>query len=99
MSEDHRAGLGLDREHEEIDRRAGRRVRRPALFLWSTRDDLESLYGDPLSFWRPWADHIRRARIESGHHMAEDNPTNLTTALVDFLRPDASDLLAAPVQG
>lgn len=91
MLEDYRAGLGLDREHEQVDRRAGRRVRCPALLLWSTRDDLESIYGNPLPVWRLWADHIRGARIESDHHMAEDNPTDLTAALVDFLRPGASD--------
>ena len=52
MLEDYRAGLGVDREHEEADRRAGRTVRCPTLFLWSTRDDMEDLYGDPLAVWR-----------------------------------------------
>jgi haloacetate dehalogenase len=48
MLEDYRAGLTVDREHEEADRAAGHRVRSPLLVLWSERDDLEDLYGNPL---------------------------------------------------
>ncbi|MEE6257119.1 alpha/beta fold hydrolase [Plantactinospora sonchi] len=86
MLEDYRAGLGVDREHEEADRRAGRTVSCPTLFLWSTRDDMVDLYGDPLSIWRRWADDVRGAPIESGHHVAEENPEALAAALLDFLR-------------
>ncbi|MET8466171.1 alpha/beta hydrolase [Micromonospora zamorensis] len=85
MLEDYRAGLGVDREHEEADRRAGRTVRCPTLFLWSTRDDMEDLYGDPLAVWRPWVDDLRGHPIESGHHVAEENPDDLTAALHGFL--------------
>ncbi|MCZ7438095.1 alpha/beta hydrolase [Micromonospora sp. WMMC241] len=86
MLEDYRAGLGVDREHEEADRRAGHSVRCPTLFLWSTGDDMERLYGDPLAIWRPWADDLRGHPIESGHHVAEENPDDLTAALRRFLR-------------
>jgi haloacetate dehalogenase len=85
MLEDYRAGLGVDREHEEEDRRAGRTVGCPTLFLWSTRDDIVDLYGDPLAIWQPWVDNLKGAAIESGHHMAEDNPAALSAALIDFL--------------
>jgi haloacetate dehalogenase len=60
-------------------------VRCPTLFLWSTRDDMEDLYGNPLAVWRPWADDLRGFPIESGHHMAEENPAALTAALHRFL--------------
>jgi haloacetate dehalogenase len=33
MMEDYRAGLGIDREHDEADRAAGRRIGPPLLFL------------------------------------------------------------------
>ena len=46
MVEDYRAGLGIDRAHDEVDRREGRRVECPTMILWSLRDDLELLYGD-----------------------------------------------------
>jgi haloacetate dehalogenase len=85
MLEDYRAGLGPDREHEEADRRAGRTVGCPTLFLWSTRDDMADLYGDPLAVWRPWAPDLRGAPVESGHHMAEDNPAAVAAALRAFL--------------
>jgi haloacetate dehalogenase len=48
MIEDYRAGLGIDRAHDEEDRRQGRRIACPALFLWSLKDDLADLYGDVL---------------------------------------------------
>ena len=87
MCEDYRAGLGIDRAHDEADRAAGRRLRCPALFLWSTRDDMEELYGDPLAIWRRWGDDIRGQPIESGHHVAEDAPGALAEALAAFLEP------------
>jgi haloacetate dehalogenase len=85
MVEDYRAGLGVDREHEESDRRAGRTVRCPTLFLWSAHDDMEDLYGDPLAVWRPWADDLRGFSLDSGHHVAEENPAALVSALHGFL--------------
>jgi haloacetate dehalogenase len=65
MLEDYRAGLSVDRQHEEADRAAGNRVRSPLLVLWSQRDDLEDLYGDPLVIWRDWSDDVRGRRIDS----------------------------------
>jgi haloacetate dehalogenase len=87
MLEDYRAGLTVDRQHEEADRAAGRRVTSPLLVLWSKRDDLEDLYGDPLRIWRHWADDFRGHGIDSGHHMAEEAPESLAAALGDFFIP------------
>lgn len=88
MLEDYRAGLGVDRAHDVADQAAGRRLRPPVLVLWSTRDDQERLYGDPLDVWRNWADDLRGHSIESGHHMAEDNPADLAAALRAFVPGD-----------
>ncbi|MER6826523.1 alpha/beta hydrolase [Streptosporangium sp. NPDC000563] len=84
MLEDYRAGLTVDLRDEEADRAAGVRLRCPALALWSLRDDLEDLYGDPLEIWRGWADDVRGHGIDSGHHMAEEAPDALAAALGDF---------------
>lgn len=84
MLEDYRAGLTIDREHEQADRADGRRIRSPLLVLWSKRDDLEDLYGDPLAIWRTWADDVRGHSIDSTHHMAEQAPEALATSLGDF---------------
>lgn len=85
MLEDYRAGLSIDAAHERADRAAGRRLQQPLLVLWSTRDDLEDLYGDPLLIWQNWADDVSGRGIDSGHHMAEQAPKELTTALTSFL--------------
>ncbi len=86
MCEDYRAGLGIDRAHDDADRRAGRRVVCPTLVLWATKDDLEDLYGDPLAVWGGWADDLRGRALDCGHQMAEEVPSELAAALRDFLR-------------
>jgi haloacetate dehalogenase len=87
MCEDYRAGLGIDRRHDEEDRRAGRQFACPVLLGWSIHDDMEDLYGDPLAIWKPWAPDLRGVRIDSGHHMAEEAPEALAEALREFLLP------------
>jgi haloacetate dehalogenase len=84
MLEDYRAGLGVDRAHELDDRAHSRQIGCPTMFVWSSRDDMEDLYGDPLAIWRRWAPDVRGQRIDSGHHLAEENPDALVAALVRF---------------
>lgn len=85
MIEDYRAGLGIDRAHDLADKTAGKTVQCPTLLLWSKRDDLEELYGDPLAVWRSWSPGILGRRIDSGHHMAEEAPDEVAAALAEFL--------------
>jgi haloacetate dehalogenase len=85
MCEDYRAGLGVDRAHDDTDRRAGRRVDCPTLVVWAAQDDMEELYGDPLEPWRAWSETLRGTRIDSGHHMAEQAPEQLARELLAFL--------------
>lgn len=84
MLEDYRAGLTVDRAHEEADRAAGHRLRMPTLVLWSQRGDLEDLHGDPIRIWRAWADDVSGHGIDSRHHMAEEAPASVAAALGDF---------------
>jgi haloacetate dehalogenase len=85
MLEDYRAGLTVDYADEIADRAAGRRVTQPLLVLWSTLDDLEQLYGDPLAIWHQWADNVTGRGIRSPHHIAEHAPSELADALSTFL--------------
>ena len=85
MLEDYRAGLTVDRAADDEDRAAGRRFSCPILFLWATEDDMVELYGDPVAIWRDWADEVEGRPIESGHHMAEEAPGAVATALREFL--------------
>jgi haloacetate dehalogenase len=89
MLEDYRAGLTLDRRDEEADRAAGHRITCPLLVLWSLRDDLEELYGNPLDIWADWALDVRGHGIDSGHHMAEEAPDALLAALGGFFSSTA----------
>jgi haloacetate dehalogenase len=84
MCEDYRAGLTVDRANDEADRRAGRRIISPTLVLWSSRDDMETLYGDVVAVWRDWAIDVRGHAIDSGHHMAEEAPDALASVLTAF---------------
>ncbi|MEU6037398.1 alpha/beta hydrolase [Actinomadura sp. NPDC047616] len=85
MMEDYRAGLGIDRAHDDADRAAGRRVTAPTLVVWAAKDDMEELYGDPLAIWRDWATDVRGTVVDCGHHIAEEAPHDLAAALTAFL--------------
>ena len=76
----------VERTFDVADRAAGRRLDMPALVLWSLRDDLDALYGDPLKIWRDWASDVRGHGIDSGHHMAEEAPDELAAVLAAFFR-------------
>jgi haloacetate dehalogenase len=89
MLEDYRAGLTIDADHERADRAAGRMLAMPVQVLWSLRDDLEELCGDPRLIWSSWATDVQGHGINSGHHMAEEAPVELAESLVTFIRAAA----------
>ncbi len=81
MCGDYRAGLEVDRAHDDADLAAGRRIACPVLVLWATKDDLGELYDDLPGIWREWADDVRVRPIDCGHHMAEEAPGELVREL------------------
>jgi len=85
MLEDYRAGLTVDRELDDADRAAGRNLTCPVLHVWATRDDPPETFGDLAGRWRTWADDIQMTTIDTGHHMAEDDPEGLAALLARFL--------------
>jgi haloacetate dehalogenase len=85
MCEDYRAGLTVDRAHDEADREAGRHLQCPLLFIWAQHDDMVELYGDPVAVWRDWSAEVTGAAVDSGHHMAEEAPEELAGHLLRFL--------------
>ncbi|NEE27031.1 alpha/beta hydrolase, partial [Streptomyces sp. SID7982] len=83
MCEDYRAGLGIDRRHDDEDQAAGRRVQCPTLVLWAAQSDLFLLYRDIEEVWQNWVSGGLTVRsIEGGHHIAEEAPAELAKELL-----------------
>jgi len=71
----------------QADRAAGHTISCPTTVAWSTLDDMETLYGDPLQVWRPWTTTLAGRSIHSGHHMAEQVPNELADLSLEALSP------------
>lgn len=96
VPEDYRAGLTIDRRHEEDGRAAGARIRCPAPVLRSLRDDLEDQYGNPLEIWRRWAPDVRGHGIDAGLHVAEEAPEALASLAGFSAGPPEQDPTGPP---
>lgn len=85
MCEDYRAGLGVDRDHDAEDRKAGHLVTSPMMVVWAGTE-LPDLYGDVVEVWKGWATDVQGTGLDSGHHMAEEVPDELAASLLQFFR-------------
>lgn len=81
--EDYRAGIGLDCDFDEADRKAGRKIVAPLLALWGDRGRPNRGWG-VLDIWLAWADNARGQPLACGHFIPEELPTELATALTEF---------------
>jgi haloacetate dehalogenase len=81
--EDYRAAATLDYEHDETDRRAGRRIACPVLALWGRQGFLEEHY-DVLDVWRGWAEEVRGRVLDCGHYLPEEAPEETYAELRAF---------------
>jgi haloacetate dehalogenase len=87
ICEEYRAAASIDREHDETDQRAGRRIVCPLLALWSSKGGLEKWYrdiGGPLQLWREWADDVRGNAMDGGHFFPEERPQEVAAILSGF---------------
>jgi len=87
ICEEYRAAATLDRQHDDADRRSGRRIVCPLLALWSARGALSSWYDDaggPLELWRAWGDRVEGRALDAGHFFPEEIPTETAEALDRF---------------
>jgi len=90
ICEEYRAGATLDREHDDADFAAARRITCPVLALWSDRGPLAHWYqaqGGPLGVWSTWADDVRGQAFDGGHFFPEEAPQETAKALADFFAP------------
>lgn len=80
---DYRAGASVDRDHDQADRDAGRKIACPLLVLWGRRY-LAAKEASPLATWREWAEDAREVALDCGHFITEEEPEACTTALREF---------------
>jgi haloacetate dehalogenase len=83
MCEDYRAGATIDRELDDADFAAGRKVMPPLLALWGDHG-IPATGPSPLDVWRRWARDARGAAITSGHFLPEESPEATAEALMAF---------------
>jgi haloacetate dehalogenase len=88
ICEDYRAGATWDRQLDDEDRAAGRRIAAPLQVLWAARGALAAWY-DPVQIWRHWAEEVTGSAIDSGHFMVEERPAETLAALRAFHRDPA----------
>ncbi|WP_119271559.1 alpha/beta fold hydrolase [Taklimakanibacter deserti] len=91
ICEEYRAAAAIDRDHDEADEKAGRRIACPVLALWSGKGPLNSWYekeGGPLGLWRTFADQVSGEAVEGGHFFPEELPEKTADALARFLLKD-----------
>ncbi|MBA70481.1 MAG: alpha/beta hydrolase [Rhizobiales bacterium] len=84
MCADYRAGATIDRELDEADRAAGRKITVPLHFVWSNHG-FPAQSGDPLGLWKEWAETVTGESVEAGHFAMEENPDAVLAALSPFL--------------
>ena len=89
VCEDYRAGATFDRDADEVDRAAGRKIQCPTLVLWGT-DYVGKGTRDPLDAWRVWCTDVRGRSIVSGHFLVEENPQETLTTLLEFFAESIS---------
>ncbi len=84
VCEDYRAGATFDYRADDEDRKAGRQIKCPTLFLWGS-EYIGKSASNPIDVWRRWAPDLTYAEIKSGHFLAEENPSDTLLALMPFV--------------
>lgn len=81
--EDYRAAAGIDLIHDEAD--LDQKITCPLLVLWGAKAPMHKHY-DVLETWRDRAAAPEGHAIESGHFLAEENPTDTLAAFEKFFK-------------
>jgi pimeloyl-ACP methyl ester carboxylesterase len=76
---DYRASAGIDIEHDQADRAAGRVLPMPVTVV--QQDWGAALGYDAAALWRPWAPDLVHHTVDAGHFMAEEAPGHITALL------------------
>lgn len=80
---DYRATAGIDIEHDQADRAAGRTLAMPVTVI--QQDWGAALGYEAAARWHAWAPDLDHRTLDIGHFMAEEAPDQVTAALRDLL--------------
>jgi haloacetate dehalogenase len=83
ICEDYRAGATCDRQMDDVDRAAGRKIACPTQILWAGKGALAAWY-DTLAIWHDWAEDVTGEALDCGHFLAEERPTETLAAIRRF---------------
>lgn len=89
ICEEFRAAAAIDRDHDEADSRAGRRISCPVLLLWDGDGALGKWYGGqggPIGIWQRWASNVTGKPMAGGHFFPESDPEATAGELRAFFR-------------
>jgi haloacetate dehalogenase len=89
ICEEYRAAATLDYDHDDADRKVGKKIGCPLLALWSNSGGLAEWYsedGGPLAIWRSWCENVRGQAVAGGHFFPEEFPSQTAQELADFFR-------------
>jgi haloacetate dehalogenase len=84
MCEDYRAAAGIDLEHDQADRDAGRMLAMPLQVLWGAKGIVQRCF-DPLAEWQKVAADVRGQALDCGHYIPEEAPEALLAHALPFL--------------
>jgi len=82
-----RAGYGIDRDHDAIDRAENRKITCPTLVLWGDKGVIARHF-DLKNIWNGWCVDARYAAMPSGHFIPEEAPDAMFNVLRPFLIED-----------
>lgn len=82
---DYRAGATLDRDHDEVDRNAGRKLTMPMRLIWGERY-LKAKGADAIRIWERWAEQVDEVPLDVGHFVVEEAPEDAARALDELFR-------------
>lgn len=85
MCADYRAGATTDRQIDDADRAAGRKLSMPMHFLYGEHGFPAST-GDPIGIWRDWCDDVTASTCETGHFVMDEDPQAVIDAFIPFFQ-------------
>jgi pimeloyl-ACP methyl ester carboxylesterase len=88
MCNDYRAGATLDLDEAREDLKNGRKIRSPLLVLWGKHGVIEKCF-DAIQEWKDVTEDgvsVEGRSVESGHYIPEQNPDEVVSAILQFLK-------------